>query len=96
MGAVFQAAIFMLPLRPVYAFGPAMILMALQLVDNMLMILGIKRNIYMDGVYEGKYAAAYPGPDGSFSGEDGHPMGGQLCFFTLSVKSNQYVINVIH
>ena len=89
MGAFLQGLLFLLPIRPIYAFGPVVLLGVLQLANNLALIVGLKRNEYVDGVIEGKSTAVIPGRGGEFEGEDGFPGGRQVCFFMLTLKSNQ-------
>ncbi|KAI9669115.1 MAG: protein phosphatase 2A regulatory subunit cdc55 [Alyxoria varia] len=88
IGAAFQSLLILLPLRPVYTLGPAILLLTLKLVDNAFVILGWKRNPLMNGVLPGKHTALFPSENGQFQAKNGYPSREKIAVVLLGVRNN--------
>ncbi|KAI9719153.1 MAG: hypothetical protein M1828_006335 [Chrysothrix sp. TS-e1954] len=83
LGAMLQCLLFLLPIRTHLACLPAAALLLWRIGDNALMVFGLKRNVYLDGVLHEKFSALYPSAD-----EGGPPASEELCVLHLASRSN--------
>ncbi|KAI9790334.1 MAG: hypothetical protein M1835_001008 [Candelina submexicana] len=67
IGAFLQVLLFLLPIRPTYTAAPVLVLLSWQVVDHLLMIVGIKEDIYQKRALKAKYTALYPDENGGFA-----------------------------
>lgn len=92
LGAFLQIILFLLPIRPTYAAAPVLVLLGWQIIDHVLMIVGLKEDVYQKRGLRTKYTALFPDENGGFAkGEKkGTAPGGQkICVFFLGFSCNQ-------
>ncbi|KAI9734345.1 MAG: hypothetical protein M1834_002451 [Cirrosporium novae-zelandiae] len=77
-GAALQSILTLLPITRKYAVVVVFFILGVKMLNQLLMVVGLKRNTYMDGVLDGKWAPVIPSEeDGGFGGdqEDVSPCG---------------------
>lgn len=86
MGATLQTAVLLLPIRPVFALAPAVLLLAFKFLNTILIWFGLLENPLMKDSVRGKQTARYPQSTGTGkqTGNEG------VCMIVVSSRSNQY------
>ncbi|KAI9720830.1 MAG: hypothetical protein M1812_002669 [Candelaria pacifica] len=91
LGALFQILLFLLPLRLTYTAAPVLVLLSWQILDHLLMIIGLKPDIYQKRALKAKYTALFPDENGEFTKGDKKgiaPGAGNICVFILGFSVN--------
>ncbi|KAF2182326.1 hypothetical protein K469DRAFT_740277 [Zopfia rhizophila CBS 207.26] len=86
LGAAAQSILLLLPLRPTYNIAPAFLLLTLQLVDSVLVTLGWKRNIMIDGTIGRRVSALQP--DHKFDPKNPNFANGKIAVLHLGFRIN--------
>ena len=87
LGALAQLALLALPIKPYYAAAPVLAYLVLSILNNSLMLLGVKENAYSADVLYGRTTALVPDEDGRFT--KAGAKGSKISVFQLGVKSHQ-------
>ena len=86
IGACLQCLLLALPIRPSYAFFPALLLLGFRFVNWLLMYLGIIKHPYADGVIPGKASVAMPE---SYDVDGKKKDDGGVCVIMLFARCNR-------
>jgi len=84
IGACLQS-LLLLYLPGTLGLAPAFLWLGWRIADPLLMMAGIRRNIYMDGVIPGKWAVQFPDKERNLEGE---PAEEDVCLIFLGARSN--------
>lgn len=92
IGAALQSILFLLPIRAPYLLGAASLLLGIKCLNHLLMTIGVKENIYLDGTVEGKTTARFPNQPVASTAEGketGDSNDGKICVVFIGVRCNQ-------
>ena len=67
IGAIVQLALLALPIKPYYAATPVVAYLAWSITDLVLMLSGVRENVYETNAIREKYTAIPPDEDGQFT-----------------------------
>ena len=87
LGALAQLALFSLPIKPYYAAAPFVGYVLWTFADNVLMLLGLKKDAYQAEVIKGRTTALFPDEEGRF--KKAGATGEKVAVFHLGLKSYQ-------
>ena len=87
-GAVAQSLLLLLPIRPIFAIAPAVILLLFKAADTALVTLKLKPNQYKSGAIDGRVTAIVPNADGSFGKQEGQETLDRISILLLGFRIN--------
>ncbi|KAI9739629.1 MAG: hypothetical protein M1834_006347 [Cirrosporium novae-zelandiae] len=90
LGAALQAILTFLPFTRKYVVLVVFVILGVKATKQLLMVFGLRKNIYMEGVLKGKWAPLIPNEDGSFDREAKNktPGGGEICVVHICSRVN--------
>lgn len=87
-GAVAQGLLLLLPIRPIYAVAPALLLLLAKAIDTAMITFNLKPNSYATGVINTKFSAMIPNSDGSFGKKEGEESPEKVTILLLGFRIN--------